>query len=464
MRRLRPDDDYMIRLETENTPQHIGALQHYDCSELNGRFFDAVTAHFAERLPATPLLCRRRQAPLGYDADVWLDLAKCDLSHHVQRVPSDAPMSPAEVRAFIQAKVVERIDLTRPPFMAYVFDKLSDGVDGAGTTKASESVGAIYLKVHHCVADGVGFQNIMGLLTDPTPEPDYDVYPRTADEKAPPAALWIARSAARFRREAKLKEAQSAQRSDALAAFRAFRSDPANKRAPTPELKLAQKTGQQRRYLPLSLPLDTVRAVGKRLGGSVNDAFLAFAAGALRRYLIDVNDLPDQPLVAVAARSYRKPEHGLFGNRIITLNPSIHVELADTVERFRAIQRSAAIEVERAKLTEPLISEFDTPFGARKRYADYAKRTAGGQAVIAGNITLSNVPGPAEPVFMAGARMLTNYPTPILGSGRFLNITLRRYCEHLDLGIMTDPEQLGDVDTLAQYLADALDELAQAPH
>ena len=462
MRRLRPDDDYMIRLETENTPQHIGALQHYDCSGLDGSFFDAVAAHFARRLPATPLSCRRRQAPFGYDADVWLDLAGCDLSHHVQRVPTDAPMSPAEVRAFIEAKVVERIDLTRPPFMVYVFDKLSHGADESGAPTAPESVGAIYLKVHHCVADGVGFQNIVGLLTDPTPEPVYDVPPRTADEKAPPAALWMARSAARFRREARLKQAQSAQRNAARAAYRAFRADPANRRAPTPELKLAQKTGQQRRYLPLSLPLDRVRAAGKRLSGSVNDAFLAVAAGALRRYLIEVDDLPDQPLVAVAARSYRKPEHGPFGNRIITLNPSIHVELADPVERFKAIRRSTAIEVERARLTEPLISEFDTPFGARKRYADYARRTAGGQAVIAGNITLSNVPGPAEPVYLAGARMLTNYPTPILGSGRFLNITLRRYCEHLDLGIMTDPEQLGDVDALGQYLADALDELARA--
>ena len=463
MRRLRPDDDYMIRLETENTPQHIGALQHYDCSGLDGSFFDAVAAHFARRLPATPLLCRRRQAPLGYDADVWLDLAECDLSHHVQRVPTASPMSPEEVRAFIQAKVVERIDLTGPPFMVYVFDRLSHGVEGPGAAKEPDSVGAIYLKVHHCVADGVGFQNIVSLLTDPTPDPAYDVSPRTADERAPTAALWMARSAARFRREARLKQAQSAQRSAARAAYRAFRADPANKRAPTPELQLAQKTGQQRRYLPLSLPLDRVRAAGKRLGGSVNDAFLACAAGALRRYLIDVNDLPDQPLVAVAARSYRKPEHGLFGNRIITLNPSIHVQLADPVERFKAIQRSAAIEVERARLTEPLISEFDTPFGARKRYADYARRTAGGQAVIAGNITLSNVPGPAEPVHLAGARMLTNYPTPILGSGRFLNITLRRYCGHLDLGIMTDPEQLGDVDVLGQYLAEALDELAQAP-
>lgn len=456
MRRLRPDDDFMIRLETENTPQHIGALQHYDCEGLDGSLFEAVTAHFAKRLRATPLLCRHQRAPEGFDSDVWLDLAECDLSYHIQRVSTDVPMSSDEVRAFIEAKVVERINLEKPPFIAYVIDRIS------GETSGSKCVGAVFLKVHHCVADGVGFQNILALLTDPTPEPVYDVPPRAADEVAPRAQEWRARSVERFEREEKLREAESARRGAARAAFREFRDDPANTRAPTPQLRLAQKTSQYRRYLPLSLSFDSVRAVGKRFGGSINDAFLAIAAGAIRRYLIGVDDLPKQPLVAVSARSYRKPEHGLFGNRIITLNPSIHVEIEDPVERFKAIQRSTAIEVKRAKLTEPLISEFDVPYGAKKRYDDYAKRRSGGQAVIAGNITLSNVPGPAQPVYLAGARMLTNYPTPILGSGRFLNITLRRYCDHLDLGIMADPQQLRDVDVIGQYLRDALEELLRA--
>ena len=209
--------------------------------------------------------------------------------------------------------------------MVYVIDKTSPSAGGSLSVAEPERVGAVFLKVHHRVADGVGFQNIMGLLTNPSPDPVYDVSPRYADERPSPAESWIASSA----------------------------------------------------------------------------------------------------------------------------------------ERFKAIQRSTPIEVERAKLMEPLISEFDTPFGARKRYADYLKRTAGGQTVISGNVTLSNVPGPAEPVYLAGARMLTNYPTPILGSGRFLNITLRRYCQHLNLGITTDPEQLGDVDALGRYLIDALDELMQ---
>ena len=136
--------------------------------------------------------------------------------------------------------------------------------------------------------------------------------------------------------------------------------------------------------------------------------------------------------------------------------------VADPIERVRLLQKSMRIELERARLTEALISEHDKPFGARKRYEDYEKRTAGGARVIAGNVTLSNVPGPAEAVYLAGFEMLANHPAPILGSGRFLNITLRRYRDHLDLGIMTDPEQIAHVGKLRGEIEAALEELDEA--
>lgn len=451
MRRLRPDDDFMLRLETEKTPQHIGALQFYG---LGGGapedFYPAVRAHFEKRLPATPLLCRHRHAPLMYDSDVWLDVAHCDLDYHVEKVEIETPLSRTQVHAFVEKTAVQGIDLSRPPFKVYVLDRLEDGS------------AAIFMKIHHSVADGVGFQNIGAILTDPTPEPTYDTPARLRDERAPIAPLWLARSFLRFRREAKEQKALAGEKKKLRAVSKAFRDDPAHKRVSTPVLALSQTTSDQRRYTSLSLPLDKIKAAGAGLGGSVNHMFLALGAGAIRRYLMDIDDLPDQPLVAVAARSYRKPEHGLFGNRIITLNPAIHVEIADPVERFRAIQASADIEIQRSKLTEPLISEYDRPFGVKKRNEDYKKRTAEGQAVIQGNISLSNVPGPSTPVYLAGYEMLANYPTPILGSGRILNITLRRYRDHLDLGIMSDPGQLTDVEKLRQYLIDALDELEQA--
>jgi WS/DGAT/MGAT family acyltransferase len=451
MRRLRADDDYFIRLETDVTPHHIGALQIYD---LAGRspdaFCEAVRDHLEKRLPATPLLSRHRQAPFLYDADIWLDLASCNLNEHVERIEVPHPLSREELDRLVDEKVVGRLDLSKPPFKIFLIDQV--GGDRA----------AVFMMVHHALGDGVSFQNILGLLTDDTPTPVYEPPPRSRDERLPAAPLWLAQSALRFRREARVDAELNAERTRARAAFKTFRKTPANERAATPELAIAQKTSHRRRYASMSLSLDRIKAVAADISGTVNDVFMAIGTGALRRHLSDLGDLPDQPLVAVGARSYRKPEHGLFGNRIITLNPALPTHLEDPLERVRAIQASMQIELERARLTEPVISEFDKPFGARKRYQDYAKRTAGGGRVIAGNVTFSNVPGPSEPVYLAGFKLLANYPAPILGSGRFLNITLRRYCDQLDLGLMTDPEQIADVDKLRGELEAALEELESA--
>ena len=136
MRRLRPDDDYFIRLETDETPHHIGALQLFD---LAGRspdaFCTAVRHHLEMRLPDTPLLSRLRHSPFFYDADVWLDVARCDLDE----------------------KVVGRLDPSKPPFKVFLIDRIAG--DRA----------ALFMMVHHAVGDGISFQNIMSLLTDESP-------------------------------------------------------------------------------------------------------------------------------------------------------------------------------------------------------------------------------------------------------------------------------------------------------
>ena len=454
MRRLRPDDDYFIRLETDETPHHIGALQLFD---LAGRSPDAfcttVRHHLEKRLPATPLLSRLRHAPFLYDSDVWLDVARCDLDEHIERIALDQPLSREALDRLVDEKVVGRLDLSKPPFKVFLIDR----VEGDRA--------ALFMMVHHAVGDGVSFQNIVGLLTNDSPTPVYSSAPRIRDERPPSALLWLAQSALRFRREAREDGARAEAHAASRATFRTFRKNPKNERAPTPELAITQKTSSRRRYASASLPLDRVKRIAARLDGTVNDVFLAVATGALRRHLSDLGDLPDQPLVGVGARSYRDPEkHGLFGNRIITLNPALPTHVADPIERVHLLQESMRIELERARLTEALISERDKPFGTRKRYEEYANRTSGGARVIAGNVTLSNVPGPAEAVYLAGFEMLANHPAPILGSGRFLNITLRRYQDHLDLGIMTDPEQVADVGKLRGEIEAALDELDEAAH
>ena len=244
-------------------------------------------------------------------------------------------------------------------------------------------------------------------------------------------------------------------RRDAITALKALGATGA--RPTTPTLTLSGPTSGRRNFAMASVPLQKLKLIAKALDATINDLFLAMASTVLRNYLIAVDDLPDSPIVVNSARSYRRPQHGRFGNRIIALHPHLATHLPAPLERLRSIQASMASEMARTTLDEQLLDQAETPFGARDRRERFANRTASGRAVLPGTVTLSNVPGPADARSFAGFRQLANFPTPLLGSGLFLNITSRRNGPKLDMGVMTDAEKIADATAIATRLGDALE-------
>ena len=75
---------------------------------------------------------------------------------------------------------------------------------------------------------------------------------------------------------------------------------------------------------------------------------------------------------------------------------------------------------------------------------------------------ISNVPGPREPLYCAGAEMQANFPVSVIVDGVGLNITVLSYRDHIDFGIVADREQVDDVWSLFEGMARALDELEDA--
>lgn len=439
--RMRPDDHFMVLSETDASPMHVGALILLAVPEAEKPGLTVrLREHLAERLPATPLQARLVQAPDGYDSDVWQALGPLDMAEYVAEEAAPTP-DMAALHAVVAGLNMVRLDLTRAPFKVHVFPRLPG------------DLAAIYIKQHHSVADGIGFQEVLRLLSDEAPPAP----PRAADAVLPTPELWRALAEARFTAEEGQRAAQAAARKAALAALEPFKGQ----RAETPALKLGGPTSARRRYTTISVPLDPFKAAAKALGATVNDLFLACAGSALRAFLLEVDDLPADPLVINASRSYRRAEHGPFGNRIVAIHPHLATHLADPIERLRAIQASMAAELARTGHDEALLGALEKPFGARDRRAMFAERTAGGGRVLPGNVTVSNVPGPAGSRSFAGHAQLHNYPVPIIGSGRFLNITSRRSGPNLDMGVIADAEKIADAMRIADLFSAAVDDYAQ---
>jgi hypothetical protein len=72
------------------------------------------------------------------------------------------------------------------------------------------------------------------------------------------------------------------------------------------------------------------------------------------------------------------------------------------------------------------------------------------------NVTISNVPGPQVPLYLAGAQMAGLYPLSIVGHGLALNITVQSYMGQLCFGLIACRRAMPDVKDLAAHLERAM--------
>jgi WS/DGAT/MGAT family acyltransferase len=444
--RLRPDDHFMVLMDTDTSPMTIGALLLFDiAAEQRGRFADTISDHFIARLNHTALPVRLVQSPDGYDSDVWADIGEDQAAQHVMVVEQEAEWSVEQLYTWASQRSLERLDLAAAAFCIDIIPSVANGQ------------AAIYIRMHHSVADGVGFQTVLCLLSDQS-HPFGGARPAAV---LPDNEQWRRLAEARFVTLEAKSLAHRASQQTALSELKALKSDPTSARARTPALAVDLTSQARRSYATISLPLARIKAVAAKLNGTVNDIFITMASGAIRQLLIEREALPETPIVANSARSYRRPEHGFFGNRIVALHPHLATHLPDPLERLQAIQSAMAVEWRRTHFDEAMLDQPERPYGARDRRSKFAERATQGGVALPGNVSLSNVPGPADVLSFGAFALRANYPVPIIGNGRVLNITSRRNAERLDIGIMGLPSLIPDANKMCDLLLVSLDELEQ---
>jgi diacylglycerol O-acyltransferase len=220
-----------------------------------------------------------------------------------------------------------------------------------------------------------------------------------------------------------------------------------------------------RRYAFAHTDLDTLKLVGKRAGGKVNDVLLAIVAGMLGRYLAAAGpeafrpgDRPPVALVPVSVRPAGEPTE--LGNRISTVFVDLPVYEHDLLARIRAISaqtrelkesaavRAGALMVGAAGWAPPLISGM-------------LARALG--SVRAFNLVVSNLPGPSQPFYLRGVRMAEVYPiVPLNPPNQGLAVGIVSYRGLVCFGILADRDLDPPLSTAAAGLRAALGELRGA--
>jgi WS/DGAT/MGAT family acyltransferase len=231
-----------------------------------------------------------------------------------------------------------------------------------------------------------------------------------------------------------------------------------------PKTSFNGRISAHRRCVFGQLKLDEVKAVKNAHGCTVNDVVVSICAGAVRRWLVAHDELPDEPLVAQIPVSVRTDEQaGTYGNRIILMSAPLFTDEADPIRRLMRTHEALDGMKERHRaLPADLLQDANNfiPPAVFSRAARLTFRLATSRpGRPTWNLVISNVPGPPVPLYCAGARLMANYPVSVITDGMGLNITVMSYCGNLDFGIVSDREQMPDVNKLIGWLGDALEEL-----
>ncbi len=205
----------------------------------------------------------------------------------------------------------------------------------------------------------------------------------------------------------------------------------------------------------VDIDLEDVREVKKATGTTVNDVVLAIAGGALRSYLDDRGELPEESLLATVPVSVHSSTRRTSGaNKVSALFTKLATDLEDPLERLAELaeRNKHAKDHHNAISADSLQdwAEFAAPrtFGLAVRA--YAGLGLADRLPVAHNLVISNVPGPPVPLYLAGARIEALYPLGPVFHGAGLNLTVLSNAGTLHVGAIACRESVPDTDGLVQ--------------
>jgi WS/DGAT/MGAT family acyltransferase len=236
---------------------------------------------------------------------------------------------------------------------------------------------------------------------------------------------------------------------------------------PAPRTRFNVSLSATRSFSGVTLPLAELNRTRKRHQASLNDAVLFVIGGALRRFLTKHGPLPRKSLIAAVPVSTRAAGDTTSNNQATMTFMSLGTHLADPAERLAHVRASSqAMKAQMAELKSLMPTDFPSlgiPWLMQAGAMLYGRAKVAEKLPVIANVVISNVPGPQVPLYLAGARMLTNYPTSIAVHGLALNVTVQTYNQSLDIGLMACGEALPETAELAAYVEAAFLEFQALP-
>ena len=399
-----------------------------------------------------------RFPPLRVGPPVWIDDVHFNLEYHVRRTALASPGGEAELKTLVGRVMSQQLDRNKPLWEMWVAEGLGGGR------------WALISKVHHCMVDGVSATDLLSVLLDSEREPLPGTAPPWTPAREPSVAELVAQPLAR----------RLATPLDALGGVRALIDRPRELAElaletvrgtaalrgllrPTPRSSLNGPIGPHRRWDWGHVQLSDIKTVRGALGGTINDVVLAVISRGFRDLLISRDEDPAQRVVrTLVPVSVRRPgEKGTYNNRVSAMFAELPVGVEDPVERLEAVrtQMEGLKHSKQAVAGEVLTSlsgfapSLLLALGTRLAFQIPQRML---------NTVTTNVPGPQQPLYLAGRRMLEAVPyVPLAGQVR-VGVAIFSYDGALKFGVTGDWESASDIRVLCEGIENGMSDLLSA--
>lgn len=455
--RLSSADTAWLHMDRPTNLMVINSVQLFD-EPLDWERFKLITqSRLVDRYPRFRQRVIESRLPLR--APRWEDDPDYSLEHHMHHLALPAPGDRTALQELVGDLMTTPLDRNRPLWHLYMVDGF-----GSGT--------AVICRMHHCIADGIALARVMLSLTDS--RPDAGIAPAPAGKRPHPGgqlsalagptarALSVAghASATVLRQGAEVVTSPShavslagAVARDGAAALRLLLTpgDAANAIKGDPGISRRVAWGE-----PISLA--RVKRIAHAHDATVNDVLMAALSGALRHYLLErgspVREI--QAMVPFNLRPLDEPVPRELGNKFGLVFLPLPVGVSGSLRRLIEVHKRMG-EIKRSRegaVSYGLLSATGlTPEPLERRIVDLF--TGKGTAIV------TNVPGPSEPVYLAGVpvrAVLVWAPT----SGHIgMSVSMFSYRGEVTIGLMVDAALIPKPDEVVLQLDRELAALAQ---
>lgn len=444
-RRLSILDSNFLQLETARQPMHVAGLMIFELpADAKPDFVSNVVDRFRScTVYHNPWNYRLKRTGRLQFMPLLKEVHSIDMEYHVRHLALPRPGGERQLGQMIARLHSQPLDLRRPMWEVHLIEGLENNRF------------ALYLKIHHCLADGVSATKILmrALSTLPDDVSQLPFWAATDDS---------AKDIPRAQRKADKKlslpgPASLLSISRAVARTWFMKGDDENVTLRTaPRSIINDRIYTQRRFATHAEPLERIKAIAKGADASLNDIVLALSGTVLREYLEAHNALPEQGLTASVPVSLHDPNDKSIKNNIGFIFATTGTHIADDRRRVDAVKASAQNAKERLQaLPKGTQGTFSTIM--LLPYIGGLVTGLAGRIKPAFNVVVSNVPGPKEPRYLFGARLTNLYPVSIPMHGGALNITCFSHAGVLNFGLTACRDSLPHMQQMAVSLGRAVD-------